>query len=166
MSVPPEDLDYYHRRAEAQLELAQKTDLSAAVAAHVAIAERYLDQCEPAREREAPSNAGAAATCARSALSAIGATSLTIHWAHCGSSRIRHASRPMLRRVRPAAPHAPSRAPSETRRLSDGRAAQGRSPGCGECEFMGAMQRVLVSGRVQQVGYRDYMVRQARASWA
>ena len=27
---------------------------------------------------------------------------------------------------------------------------------------MGAMQRVLVSGRVQQVGYRDYMVRQAR----
>lgn len=28
---------------------------------------------------------------------------------------------------------------------------------------MGAMQRVLVSGRVQQVGYRDYMVRQAQA---
>ena len=27
---------------------------------------------------------------------------------------------------------------------------------------MGAMQRVLVSGRVQQVGYRDYMVREAR----
>lgn len=28
---------------------------------------------------------------------------------------------------------------------------------------MGAMQRVLVSGRVQQVGYRDYMVRKAQA---
>lgn len=27
---------------------------------------------------------------------------------------------------------------------------------------MGAMQRVLVSGRVQQVGYRDYMVREAK----
>ena len=27
---------------------------------------------------------------------------------------------------------------------------------------MGAMQRVLVSGRVQQVGYRDYMIRQAK----
>ncbi len=27
---------------------------------------------------------------------------------------------------------------------------------------MAAMQRVLVSGRVQQVGYRDYMVRQAQ----
>lgn len=27
---------------------------------------------------------------------------------------------------------------------------------------MGAMQRVLVSGRVQQVGYRDYIVRQAQ----
>jgi hypothetical protein len=47
-----DDLDYYRRRAEAQLELAQKTDLSAAVAAHVAIAERYLDYCEPARQRE------------------------------------------------------------------------------------------------------------------
>ena len=28
---------------------------------------------------------------------------------------------------------------------------------------MGAMQRILVSGRVQQVGYRDYMVRKAQA---
>lgn len=28
---------------------------------------------------------------------------------------------------------------------------------------MSEMQRVLVSGRVQQVGYRDYIVRQARA---
>jgi acylphosphatase len=28
---------------------------------------------------------------------------------------------------------------------------------------MGAMQRVLVSGRVQQVGYRDYIVRKAKA---
>lgn len=28
---------------------------------------------------------------------------------------------------------------------------------------MGAMQRVLVSGRVQQVGYRDFVVRQAKA---
>ena len=27
---------------------------------------------------------------------------------------------------------------------------------------MGAMQRVLVSGRVQQVGYRDFVVRQAQ----
>ncbi|MBN2972087.1 acylphosphatase [Roseomonas aeriglobus] len=27
---------------------------------------------------------------------------------------------------------------------------------------MGEMQRVLVSGRVQQVGYRDYVVRQAQ----
>ena len=27
---------------------------------------------------------------------------------------------------------------------------------------MGAMQRVLVSGRVQQVGYRDHMIREAK----
>lgn len=47
-----EDLDYYHRRAEAQLELAQRSDEPAAVAAHIAIAERYLEICEPARIAE------------------------------------------------------------------------------------------------------------------
>ena len=58
MTALPEDLEYYHRRAEAQLELAQRTDVSAAVAAHVAIAERYLDLCEPARQREAAKRGG------------------------------------------------------------------------------------------------------------
>ncbi|MBM3928132.1 MAG: hypothetical protein FJ335_06715 [Sphingomonadales bacterium] len=46
------DFDYYQRRAEAQLELAQKSLEPAAVAAHVAIAERYLEICEPARLAE------------------------------------------------------------------------------------------------------------------
>ena len=58
MSVLPEDLDYYQRRAEAQLELAQKTDLTAAVAAHVAIAEHYLEICEPARKQEVSKRRG------------------------------------------------------------------------------------------------------------
>lgn len=49
----PEDLDYYHRRAEAQLILAEKADCSIVVAAHCAIAERYLEYCEPDRERAA-----------------------------------------------------------------------------------------------------------------
>ncbi len=39
------DADYYYRRAEAQLELAEQSENPAAVAAHVAIAERYLDMC-------------------------------------------------------------------------------------------------------------------------
>ncbi len=46
------DFDYYQRRAEAQLELAQKSVEPAAVAAHVAIAERYLEICGPARLAE------------------------------------------------------------------------------------------------------------------
>ena len=58
MTLPAEDLDYYHRRAAAQLELAQRTELSAAVAAHMAIAERYLDLCEPAREQEVAARQG------------------------------------------------------------------------------------------------------------
>ncbi len=53
-----DDVDYYRRRAEAQLELAQKSHLSAAVAAHVAIAERYLELCEPERQREASRRGG------------------------------------------------------------------------------------------------------------
>ena len=58
MSVPSEDLDYYHRRAEAQLDLAQKTDHAAAVAAHIAIADRYLEYCEPDRKRETAKRGG------------------------------------------------------------------------------------------------------------
>ncbi|WP_326524241.1 hypothetical protein [Sphingomonas sp.] len=49
----PEDLDYFHRRAEAQLDLAQKSGSAMVIAAHVAIAERYLEYCEPARRQEA-----------------------------------------------------------------------------------------------------------------
>ncbi|MES2337470.1 MAG: hypothetical protein V4537_05160 [Pseudomonadota bacterium] len=52
------DLDYYRRRAEAQLELAQKTELAAAVSAHVVIAERYLELCEPIRESEVAMQGG------------------------------------------------------------------------------------------------------------
>ena len=58
MTHRPDDLEYFHRRAEAQLELAQKTELSAAVAAHMAIAERYLEFCEPAREHEVSQRGG------------------------------------------------------------------------------------------------------------
>lgn len=52
-NVLPEDLNYYERRAEAQLELAQRTSEPAAVAAHTAIAERYLEMCEPLRLADA-----------------------------------------------------------------------------------------------------------------
>lgn len=58
VSVALEDFDYYHRRAEAQLELAQKSAEPAAVAAHVAIAERYLEMCEPDRLRECAAQEG------------------------------------------------------------------------------------------------------------
>ena len=58
VTLPAEDLDYYHRRAAAQLELAQRTELPVAVAAHMAIAERYLDLCEPAREQEVADREG------------------------------------------------------------------------------------------------------------
>jgi len=49
VTVSCEDLEYYHRRAAEQLELAERTSEPAAVAAHVAIAERYLEICEPIR---------------------------------------------------------------------------------------------------------------------
>ncbi|MFD1787257.1 hypothetical protein ACFSC3_06710 [Sphingomonas floccifaciens] len=52
------DFDYYQRRAEAQLELAQRSMEPAAVAAHVAIAERYLEICEPARLAEVAGHDG------------------------------------------------------------------------------------------------------------
>ncbi|WP_156347072.1 hypothetical protein [Sphingomonas sp. Leaf33] len=52
------DFDYYQRRAEAQLELAQKSIEPAAVAAHVTIAERYLELCEPARLAEVAEHDG------------------------------------------------------------------------------------------------------------
>lgn len=58
VTLPADDLDYYHRRAAAQLELAQRTELTAAVAAHMTIAERYLDLCEPARQLEVDQRKG------------------------------------------------------------------------------------------------------------
>lgn len=58
MPPSPEDMDYFQRRAAAQLELAQRTDHSAAVMAHVTIAEKYLEFCEPAREREVAQRGG------------------------------------------------------------------------------------------------------------
>lgn len=44
-----DDDDYYYRRAEAQLEMAERTNLAAAVAAHCAIAEHYLERCDTER---------------------------------------------------------------------------------------------------------------------
>lgn len=58
MPPSPEEMEYFQRRAEAQLELAQRTDHSAAVMAHVTIAEKYLELCEPARKREIEKRGG------------------------------------------------------------------------------------------------------------
>ena len=43
MNSVPEEVDYYARRAETQLELAQRTDNPVVVAAHCAIANSYLE---------------------------------------------------------------------------------------------------------------------------
>ena len=39
-----EDLDYYQRRAEAEIELAQRADNTRVVQAHYALASAYLDR--------------------------------------------------------------------------------------------------------------------------
>lgn len=48
-----DDPGYFYRRAEAELELAEKSDNPTVVAAHFAIAERYLDLCGDALIDEA-----------------------------------------------------------------------------------------------------------------
>ena len=42
--MPQNELEYYERRAEAEIELAQKADHSAAVRAHYELASAYLDR--------------------------------------------------------------------------------------------------------------------------
>ena len=39
-----DDLEYFQRRAEQELELAQKADVPAVVSAHYGLAEKYLDR--------------------------------------------------------------------------------------------------------------------------
>lgn len=50
MDYSAQDDDYFNRRAEIQLELAQKTEHPAAVAAHYAIANHYLELSTAAEE--------------------------------------------------------------------------------------------------------------------
>lgn len=45
--VPTElDRSYYYHRAKIQIELAERAETSDAVAAHLAMAERYLELCD------------------------------------------------------------------------------------------------------------------------
>lgn len=41
-----DDLEYFQRRAEEELELAQKADVPAVVSAHYELAENYLDRVD------------------------------------------------------------------------------------------------------------------------
>jgi hypothetical protein len=40
-----QDTDYFYRRAEAELEMAERAENPTVVAAHCAIAEHYLEKC-------------------------------------------------------------------------------------------------------------------------
>ena len=45
--VPTElDRSYYYHRAKIQIELAERAETSGAVAAHLAMAERYMELCD------------------------------------------------------------------------------------------------------------------------
>jgi hypothetical protein len=47
IEVPTElDRSYYYHRAKIQIELAERAETSDAVAAHLAIAERYMELCD------------------------------------------------------------------------------------------------------------------------
>ncbi|URW76651.1 hypothetical protein M9980_05425 [Sphingomonas donggukensis] len=47
--MPDEDRAYFYHRAEVQMDLAERADHAAAINAHVALAEHYLDLCDPER---------------------------------------------------------------------------------------------------------------------
>ena len=48
--MPQEELDYLQRRAEAELEMAQRSESPEATAAHYQLAEAYLDRVEAQKE--------------------------------------------------------------------------------------------------------------------
>jgi hypothetical protein len=52
-----DDLDYYYRRAERELEMAQRAAMPAAVRAHYTIANFYLDRVYGAQEDDQPTPA-------------------------------------------------------------------------------------------------------------
>ena len=68
--MPEDDLAYLQRRAESELELAQRSEAPEVTAAHYKLAEAYLDRAAALRAAPAGEAAGSAAETAEAGVSA------------------------------------------------------------------------------------------------